>query len=256
MIQIGITERGDAAINTDWKTWVYSFNKPAILITKNPIKLIEENQDLFFSSNGNVILHATITGMGGSWLEPNVLDSDYTIQKLQEFLDNGFNRKRIVIRQDPIFVPEILINDDEYKNKIFRVGRFAKENDLRYRMSFMDLYQHVKDRLYKANPEHYEAILKLQPVKHLSTKIRLKFLEILKSNTGLTNDDIEICGEPDIKCTGCISKKDLDIFGIELEKEAGTGFQRPTCACLGIKKELLNNKHRCAHQCLYCFWRD
>ena len=57
MVQIGITERGDAAINTDWKTWVYSFNKPAILITKNPIKLIEENQELFFGYKGNVILH-------------------------------------------------------------------------------------------------------------------------------------------------------------------------------------------------------
>ena len=39
MVQIGITERGDAALNTGWKKWVEN-GQPAILITKNVIKLI------------------------------------------------------------------------------------------------------------------------------------------------------------------------------------------------------------------------
>ena len=54
--------------------------------------------------------------------------------------------------------------------------------------------------------------------------------------------DIEICGEPGINCTGCLSERDLDTFGVELDKDLETGMQRPACACLGIKKELLNNK--------------
>ena len=257
MIQIGVTERGDAALNSDWKDWVYLFHQPAILITKNPIKLIEDNPKLFVKNNPkcNVILHATITGMGGTWLEPKVLNSDFVIQKLKEFLIKDFDHKRIVIRQDPIFIPEMFINN-EYKNKIFEIGKFAKENNLRYRISFLDLYQHVKDRISQANPSHFEYISKVQPNKHLSEKIRLKFLEILKKNTGLTNDEIEICGEPGIKCTGCVSEKDLNTFNIKLEKEVEIGFQRLNCVCLGIKKELLNNKHRCAHQCLYCYWKD
>lgn len=74
MVQIGITERGDAAIDTVWKTWVYEKGLPAILITKDTVKLITENPGLFIGDElkGNVILHATITGMGGNWLEPNV----------------------------------------------------------------------------------------------------------------------------------------------------------------------------------------
>lgn len=123
MVQIGITERGDAALNTSWKKWVEN-GQPAILITKNVKKLIEENKQLLL--NGNVIIHTTITGLGGTRWEPNV-------------------------------------------------------------------------------PNY---------------------------------------------------KKDLDIFGIELDKDPETGMQRPACACLGIKRELLDNNHPCAHGCLYCYWKS
>ena len=33
MIGIGITERGDATLNTEWHSWVYKNHQPAILIT-------------------------------------------------------------------------------------------------------------------------------------------------------------------------------------------------------------------------------
>ena len=32
---VGITERGDAALNEGWVDWVYKQNKPAVLVTKN-----------------------------------------------------------------------------------------------------------------------------------------------------------------------------------------------------------------------------
>ena len=73
MTQIGITERGDAALNLEWYNWVLA-NKPTILITKNPKKLIED----FKNNSGksifdfNIILHATITGLGGTAIESNV----------------------------------------------------------------------------------------------------------------------------------------------------------------------------------------
>jgi hypothetical protein len=31
--------------------------------------------------------------------------------------------------------------------------------------------------------------------------------------------------------------------------------QRPFCACLANKKELLKEKKQCRHNCLYCYWR-
>ena len=38
---VGITERGDAALNEGWIDWVYKQNKPAVLVTKNAPLLFE-----------------------------------------------------------------------------------------------------------------------------------------------------------------------------------------------------------------------
>ena len=39
---IGITERGDAALDTSWENWVFVQKRPAILISKDPLKLFTE----------------------------------------------------------------------------------------------------------------------------------------------------------------------------------------------------------------------
>ena len=39
---IGVTERGDASIDTSWKDWVFMQRRPAILISKDPLKLFTE----------------------------------------------------------------------------------------------------------------------------------------------------------------------------------------------------------------------
>ena len=31
---------------------------------------------------------------------------------------------------------------------------------------------------------------------------------------------------------------------------------RNGCLCLACKKEMLTQKHPCAHKCLYCYWKD
>lgn len=39
---IGITERGDAALDLSWEDWVFAQKRPAILISKDPLKLYDE----------------------------------------------------------------------------------------------------------------------------------------------------------------------------------------------------------------------
>jgi len=65
MNEIGITERGDAALDLGWLPWVED-GKPAILITKDPLKLWKELIGHLLSKKFNIIIHATITGLGGS----------------------------------------------------------------------------------------------------------------------------------------------------------------------------------------------
>lgn len=260
-VSIGITERGDAALDDNWKKWVYDEQKPAILITKNPKKLISENRDLFFGElKGNVILHATITGLGGTVFEPNVMPFSIQLNFLKDCLaDTTFHKERIVIRHDPL-IPHLGISNESYKNSMITIAKFAKDNGLRYRTSFFDYYNHVRDRfdnIIKNNDEWAAAINTLnhyQKDLHLSLDIRLSFLDFIKTS-GLTDEEIEICGEPQMACSGCLSIKDLNIFGLSID-EITKNNQRAACACLGLKKELLTNKHPCAHKCAYCYWKD
>lgn len=65
-MKIGITERGDAGVNLDWKPWVAE-GKPAILISKNPGRVFHH-----LNKGDNVIVHCTITGFSGTILESRV----------------------------------------------------------------------------------------------------------------------------------------------------------------------------------------
>lgn len=259
MVQIGITERGDAALDTGWKKWVEN-GQPAILITKNVIKLIEENKQLLL--NGNVIIHATVTGLGGTRWEPNVPNYKKVLEFLEKQIRYGFPKERLVIRCDPIFIPFMAPETQslfDYKSIISEILNFAIDNDLRYRISFFDYYPHIRERV-KNLPQTLiiEKLNQIQPELHADILLRQGFLAMLEDyiTTRGKKTEVEICGEPGLPCTGCLSKKDLDIFGIELDKDPETGVQRPACACLGIKRELLDNKHPCAHGCLYCYWKD
>jgi DNA repair photolyase len=259
MVQVGITERGDAALNTGWKKWVGN-GQPAILITKNVIKLIEENKQLLL--NGNVIIHATVTGLGSTKWEPNVPNYKKILEFLEKQIRYGFPKERLVIRCDPIFIPFMdpeIQSLFDYKSALTEILNFAIDNNLRYRISFFDYYPHIRERIKDlSQTPAIKKLNQIQPDLHADIILRQGCLDMIKNyiKDHNSNLEIEICGEPDLPCTGCLSKKDLDIFGIELDRDSETGIQRPTCACLGLKKELLNNKHPCAHGCLYCFWKD
>lgn len=253
---VGITERGDAALDDSWKKWVYDKNLPAILITKNA-PLLENNYPDILSKN--VIIHATCTGLGNSFIEPNVPHYDKILSWIEDKTEE--QRKRIVLRVDPICLPLFLCQDVvQYNNKnyfeiIINIFNFAEEYKLRTRISFLDLYPHVISRfderqdIQKFLMQNYNGDL------HLPLEDRKSFVAWI--NKSWPHLKLEICGEPGLPCDGCVSSIDLNIFGIEYNiDEFSYGNQRKGCCCLALKTELLNNKCQCKHGCLYCYWRN
>ena len=79
---IGVTERGDASIDTSWKDWVFMQRRPAILISKDPLKLFTEVTTMIdqYGFCPNIIVHCTITGFGGTKIEPNVPKVDISLE--------------------------------------------------------------------------------------------------------------------------------------------------------------------------------
>ena len=239
---IGITEAGDPAFNLDIFDKLYDGN---IIITKSLTdKLIEkliENKD-------KCLLHFTVTGHGGDILEPFVPTVEQSVKKFKKLIDNGFPIKQVVLRIDPI------IPTDKGTKKALNVLEAFKEFGIeRVRISFLDMYKHVKERFDEIGLKH--------PYEDFHAPLvdrKLAFKQILNLSNELGYSTVETCGEPSFPSTPCLSQKDVNILNltdkVELKDNKG---QRKTCGCPSNKKELIKKKPTpCQHKCLYCFWQS
>lgn len=222
---IGITERGDAALNHEWLPWVNN-KQPAILITKDPSKLFH-----LINNQMNIIVHCTITGFGGTVLEPGVTPFIHSIAGMYKIIEL-IGLERVVLRIDPL-IPTV-----KGKATALKVFNYKKPGQ-RVRISFLDMYPHVCARFEKQGIA--------LPWKGLHAPLDMRLTDA-ESFPGA-----EVCGEPGFKCTGCISTKDCIILN-HYETPA-FGKQRPACACLALKQELLSNRTQCPHKCIYCYWK-
>jgi DNA repair photolyase len=240
LIKIGITERGDAALDFDkWKSKAKEVDG-LILLTKDPALLLKR---LHKSSvpKDKCIVHCTITGWAGSVFEPNVPSVERSIAAYQKFSDL-LGPERVVLRIDPI-IPTV-----DGSLRAHNVLRQQADDSARIRISFLDLYKHVRYNLKHHADEYVKEIYGIYGEElHAPLDLRLHLLSNFP-------DSVEICGEPGMPCTGCVSHRDLAALGLASDSDAKSN-QRRLCQCLAVKTELLDRKHPCAHGCLYCYWR-
>ena len=225
-MKIGVTERGDAANNL---VWLEAVKRKAvdgcIAITKAPQALLP----LFLPSN--VMVHCTITGQGGTVLEPNVALPEVVLAAYHELVKR-YGGERIVLRIDPI-----LLMDAAALDRACEVCEAARG---RVRISFLDYYPHVRERFTERGITYVQDF-------HAPLILREK----LWAQMGKP----EVCAEPGMICSGCVSQRDLRAMGIENTLTVG-GRQRQNCACAAEKVELLADKKPCKHACLYCYWQN
>lgn len=244
--KIGITERGDAGLDLSWADKLDSVDG-AVIITK---ELTSGCREALLEHKDKVILHATITGWGGTAIEPCVPPTEDTLAKVVELVEDGFPINQVVIRIDPI-IPSI-----EGFNRAFNVLTHSYLNDFtRFRVSVIDMYPHVRDR-FKAAGISLPYGEGFSPNKAQLAEVDRQLMHFMKFHP---NARIEACAEPGLTSAihcGCISIHDLKLLGLDIDNDTSGGYQRNNCLCYPGKTELLSNKTRCPHRCLYCYWRD
>lgn len=189
--------------------------------------------------------------MGGSKIEPLVPKKEWSYQQVKKLIDKGFPVKQIVLRVDPIVPTEKGI-----ETAIDVINLFMDLGIKRVRISFLDMYKHVKERF------NNEKVKLPYNTFHATDVSRLNALQMIINVTVRNNIDLEICGEPNIgdmylKTTPCLSQKDVDILGLtDKITLIGNKEARTHCGCSENKTELIKDKpHQCNNKCLYCFWR-
>ena len=137
MYRIGVTESGDAAIGLSWVQKMGTVDG-AVVITK---QITHGFLDAVLDHQKKLIVHATLTGYGGSVLEPCVPTPDEQFEAVQALVDSGFPQEKIVIRVDP------LIPTEKGLNKALKVIETCMDDGFRrYRVSVLDMYRHVRNR--------------------------------------------------------------------------------------------------------------
>lgn len=251
--KIGITEAGDAGIDLSWTDKMDSVDG-AILITKC-ISQAFINAALEYKEK--IIIHATLTGYGSSVLESNVPSPKDEYKAICSLIEQGFTKEKIVIRIDPI-IPT---------NKGLKVAfnvfkKFIDNGFKRFKVSIIDMYPHARSRFTQAGITLPYDNNGFSPSKQQINNTNDMLKSVKEYYVSCNNDDelrIESCAEPDLTesiICGCISEYDLKMLNLDINEIDNTGFQRRNCLCYSGKTELLNNKKRCKHGCLYCYWKN
>lgn len=248
---IGITEAGDASIDLSWENKLDTVDG-AILITKAITPYFTE---AVLRHKDKVIVHATMTGYGGTVLEPNVPAWKTHLEALNALIKLGFPKNQTVIRVDPI-IPKMKLLD-----KAQEVIEESISNGYdRFRISLIDMYPHVRNRFALAGiKDPYDGRFAPDAREIAMTNDFIEHIKYIAASVSFPMDlRIEACAEPNldaIQC-GCISSYDLVLLGLDPDEQSDSvGFQRKNCLCYAGKKELLSSKKQCPHKCLYCYWK-
>lgn len=250
--KIGATDGGDAGLDLSWKDKLDTVDG-AVLITKRVTPaFIGAVKDL-----PNVVIHVTCTGYGGTVVEPNVPHPEEQMEAALQLISFGFPKERVVVRIDPM-IPTV--KGMMRATSVF--GMFSEHGFSRYRVSLIDMYPHVRKRFADCGlPSLYGGGFSpdketIEYANHVLRGWKLLWKNA-SSNIPLR---IESCAEPTlteaIRC-GCVSEYDIQLMGLTVDDDMdAAGYQRRDCLCYSGKKELLNSRKPCPHQCLYCFWKD
>lgn len=255
MIKIGVTETYDPCFDY---SWVDNLKDANIIITKNLTnKMIEE----LVKHKNKCILHFTVTGWGGTEIEPNVPIRQQSYIQFRKLIDSGFPLGQFVLRVDPI-IP----NSHGLYLLSETLNMFRGMDKIRCRISILDLYRHVKDRFQDLSWRTFGNLMYKLPwwSWNIPEPIARKVIDVL--SLYLDYYDFHACAEPIfksidpnqdiVKQIGCVSQIDLDLLGIH-EQVEGKSSQRPTCLCCANKIQIIKRKPgRCPHGCIYCYWKD
>ena len=247
--KIGITERGDAGLDFSWREKIWSkTDGRAILITKNLSAafckaVLEET-----AKGAKLIIHATITGLGGTFIEPNVREPDKNLHNLCALMRAGFPAENLVLRVDPI-IPGYEDYAFAVIDKAIALGILPR---VPCKISVLDGYKHVHLRFQDAG--HPLNFTGFAPPKAVFDEINSR----LGYYITMHGVNFTCCAESDLPYAtkaGCVGERECGILDVKLPTQGVNPQGRNGCLCLcEVKTELLENKRRCPHQCLYCYW--
>lgn len=216
-----------------------------VLWTKNPRNLLEHDVLRDACARYPLYVHLTLTGMGGTQLEPNVPPSGEIAALLEPLADYAGDPERIRIRFDPI-VHLLLSDNDTFCNlESFEsiANEAKKEGVADVSISWMDSYRKVVSRLRK----HGITDMSVSP------DMWEKEFAWLESKAAKYSIRLHGCCVPGMPASKCIDGELLTRLHpekLQCSTKKAKG-QRTTCGC--TESFDIGWYNPCPHGCLYCY---
>lgn len=219
----------------------------AVIWTKDPTNLLTHGElRQALSQVGQVFIHWTITGLGGTFLEPNVPHAEDQLALLPRLVDFVGDPRRVHWRFDPLVAAS---HDGGYVSNVDLHLFRSLANPLGavgvpvVHTSFVTMYPKVVRRLSERGVEFEQQ----------TPGARREFLASLESAAPETGLKLQTCCEPDYPIQRCIDGELLSALhpqGEPCRTDRARG-QRKLCGCtvsLDIGRYL-----PCPNRCLYCY---
>lgn len=214
-----------------------------VLWTKDPRNILLNYKDLDFKRTA---LQLTVTGLGGTAIEPNVPSASNVWEDMEHLIESGFNPALVNWRMDPI-IPGFHAGRPEFHTArmVHSLARRAKGLGIaRCTISFITFYEHVKKRW----PEGLKAA---RP-----TEQQREIANMIKDILGGYGIALYGCAQPQLsglimpsKCIDGGYYSAVTGFAFETEKDPG---QRKECGCTK-SVDIGRYQASCGHGCRYCY---
>jgi DNA repair photolyase len=220
-----------------------------VIWTKNPQNMLLHSElRKILNELDQVYVLLTITGLGGTVLEPDAHKTEHVFEQLPEIIRLIGSPERLAIRYDPL-----IDVTHQGKERICNIdaGLFEqvlnRAHDLgikRIITSYLTVYQKVEKRL----AQNGFAIVP-HPLEEMVDFIQGRMVP-LAANLGM---ELSTCVQPDLTTRGCIDGETLMRLHPTQERcsLAKDPSQREACHC--TKSLDIGQWFSCYHDCLYCY---
>ena len=215
-----------------------------VIWTKNPANLLlDPGLNRLIVSLPLVYIHLTITGLGGTRIEPGIPPAEETLRMLPELIKTVKSPDRVTWRFDPL----LRLYDGECgHSNIYLFRKLAREVSSAgiktCRTSWLCVYGKVKNRVEKSGCSLYDSA----PAERAREAL---LLEREAAKTGIT---IQYCASPGFPRSRCIDGALLNTLhpsGASAKRARG---QRALCGCTE-SLDIGSYSMKCGNACLYCY---
>jgi hypothetical protein len=219
-----------------------------VIWTKNPAKICGNHKlRALIDRLDQVFLLLTVTGLGGSCLEPGVPAYERVFEMLPKVVDILRDPRRLNIRYDPLL--DVAVSGERITNmdsNLFeKIAQITGELRIPIiRTSYIELYKKVVKRFEK---------YWIQSLQHQDEEIRHFILSKMMPIAAKYGVEVKTCVSPLLTKGGCIDGSLLKELHPKHEpcSIAKDKTQRPHCQC--TESIDIGRWYSCAHGCLYCY---